>query len=772
MVPPDPVARALVDAAFELHRRRLWLELPLDAPFLVRVPGEPHPLSVAVMGQCGQDYGLFVVRGEDALERFAEFLALRGPRMVGLDLLLVCMAPLEGIPPPLRGVVRAAGLRPRPSDLAPMFVAKPRGESVGRSPTKPERASMLALLRGVLLTKDANGLRVESLHPRARRFLEITVEALGDAFAATTRQVRVELPAEFPTPPLPDLPPDLPRLDESWVVGTPPGRESDFDSPDELSLAVVREADGGRIADFDVSLNDFAAIRDQFAKLVRGDREAQPPGLPREVLFTEVEIQAAVGPLFEAHAVACRWIEHHPRLDDACEPRELVARARGRGRDGTRSTPSSPPTSPPVLPNELTEAAEPTTTLEGWKDADLGTLERLLERVGSIARPDERAFAVFFGGERTAQAVMAQLDPREALGAFCEWHMAHHRPTPRSKTVLERRLAQADVSPVERTILAARSRARVSIFRAVAVRPGESLELEDILDGTRVTVHDRALSGRDLDDVFLPLRVLELGGWRLASFAGPPLVYTEVHAAMQLFEREGVELSVAGIQRRPEVLGWLWALRLSRDQLPVQLTNTDREPFLSHTASFRVADPNAVALGLTSRSDVRHDPERGVWTWRRTGVPAGAVGEHTQLGAISLHDDRLVLEVNSAARFERARAWLEALPGGVEFERVTTREANAELAPLDDRLPSEPPTASPEALAERARLQRETCLLWLDQSVPLLGDRTPRQAAKTAAGRRKVAMMIRTMPTWSSPAGPLEPPRDELLREIGALAET
>ncbi|MBI5431469.1 MAG: hypothetical protein HZA52_01430 [Planctomycetes bacterium] len=757
MAPPERLARALVDAAFELHRRRLWLELPLDAPFLVRVPGEPHPLSVAALGQCGQDYGLFIVRGEDALERFAEFIALRGPRLNGLDLLLLSMAPLEGVPPELRRLARAAGLRPRSSDLTPMILAKPRGQQVGRPPTKQEQASLLALVHGVLLTRDANELRVDSIHPRSKHFLEITVEAKRDGFIASTRRVKVELPAEFPTPPLPDLPPDLPRLDERWVVGTPPELDSSSDSPDELAIVVLREADGQPIAGFEVSLNDFDSIRNVFATLLRGEYESQPPGLPREVLFTEVEVHAAVGPLFEAHGVSCRWLDHHPRLDEYSESDDVDAPTHGRRRNDEPSLPTE-------LPTELP------TTLEGWKDADLQVLERLVERLGSDSKPDECAFACFFGGDQTAEAVIKELDQRETLGAFCEWHMAHYRATPRSRTVLERRLAQDDLAPIERTILVARNQTRNSIYRAVAARPGESLDLEDIFDGTRVTIHDRSLSGRDLDDRFLPLRVLELGAWRVASLAGPPLTYPDVYTAMQLFESAGVELSVAGIQRRPEVLGWLWGLRLSRYQRTVRLTNTDLDPFLLHTATFRAADPNAAARGLSSRPDVRHDEEQGVWMWWRPGVPAGAVGESTKLGSIALHDDRLVLEVNSAARFERARAWLEALPGGVEFERVTTREASTELAPLDDRLPSQQPAPSPEAIAQRARLQRETCMLWLDQPVPLLGDRTPRQAARTAAGRRKVALMIRTMPTWSSPAGPLEPPREELLRQIGATA--
>ena len=56
---------------------------------------------------------------------------------------------------------------------------------------------------------------------------------------------------------------------------------------------------------------------------------------------------------------------------------------------------------------------------------------------------------------------------------------------------------------------------------------------------------------------------------------------------------------------------------------------------------------------------------------------------------------------------------------------------------------------------------------WPDAPVPLLGGETPREAALTPAGRRRVFHLIHAMPSTLTPAGPLRPPREWLLCELG-----
>ena len=69
------------------------------------------------------------------------------------------------------------------------------------------------------------------------------------------------------------------------------------------------------------------------------------------------------------------------------------------------------------------------------------------------------------------------------------------------------------------------------------------------------------------------------------------------------------------------------------------------------------------------------------------------------------------------------------------------------------------------------RAVREQVWRWLDERVPALGDLTPREACATEDGRRHVAILVRTMPAVTTPSGPIEVPREELLRELGISSE-
>lgn len=116
MAKPDPLARALVDAALELHRRRLWLEVPIDAPFLIRVPDEASPLVATIIGHDGSDYGVVLARGDGALACMARALLDPHSDRVAFEqvsTLSATMDPLGEIPPHLRRIFDAAMFQAR-----------------------------------------------------------------------------------------------------------------------------------------------------------------------------------------------------------------------------------------------------------------------------------------------------------------------------------------------------------------------------------------------------------------------------------------------------------------------------------------------------------------------------------------------------------------------------------------------------------------------------------------------------------------------------------
>ncbi|HVS11834.1 MAG TPA: hypothetical protein VMS76_18350 [Planctomycetota bacterium] len=182
-------------------------------------------------------------------------------------------------------------------------------------------------------------------------------------------------------------------------------------------------------------------------------------------------------------------------------------------------------------------------------------------------------------------------------------------------------------------------------------------------------------------------------------------------------------------------------------------------------------DPDQVASRLGERDDLDYDDKEGIWSWIRIGVPVAGIGEITRLGTLQLIGPELLLEVNSAGRFERARRWLEALPG-VRFERVTVHDPDSDPLPTDDLLPGpRPGPPDPELMEHLREMQFATGLRWLDEPVPALGNLTPRAACATAEGRRRVAVMVRAMLPLGYPGGQLPAPTEQLLAELGIGAE-
>jgi len=170
---------------------------------------------------------------------------------------------------------------------------------------------------------------------------------------------------------------------------------------------------------------------------------------------------------------------------------------------------------------------------------------------------------------------------------------------------------------------------------------------------------------------------------------------------------------------------------------------------------------------------VELDEENDEFVWiRATGRGARMLGGPVTLGCIEFVGDELVLTVNSAERFRTARKWLEKLPG-VVFRNVTTRRWDEpdEDRPLDERLSKpEPVEMTPELTAAVQDMMDRQYMQWLDEPLPVLGGKTPRQACATPSGRQQVTMLIRTLPDPMGPE-PVYVPRQAMLRALGLSSD-
>jgi hypothetical protein len=189
------------------------------------------------------------------------------------------------------------------------------------------------------------------------------------------------------------------------------------------------------------------------------------------------------------------------------------------------------------------------------------------------------------------------------------------------------------------------------------------------------------------------------------------------------------------------------------------IRNTEGEELLFCAMHFPLAadataDNIRVALG---RCPVLRQESTTFWKWFALRQPAeasprqnGTSQSHTfattlhdgslVLGALELKGKTLILSVNSQGRANRGRALLSELLSGLVGEPLV------EMQTLDQIMasrPDSPPPPEPNLTEDERRPITHQSLDrhyrdMLDQPAPILGNKSPRTAAKTAKGRARV----------------------------------
>jgi len=212
---------------------------------------------------------------------------------------------------------------------------------------------------------------------------------------------------------------------------------------------------------------------------------------------------------------------------------------------------------------------------------------------------------------------------------------------------------------------------------------------------------------------------------------------------------------------------------------PPQLANTDSDPLEFMTLHYRIvpaASQTDVVAALSRVSDLRPEDDGAHWTLFAPGSLSPKAGRRkrqadpdagrTVHASLSLENGVLKALVNSEARAARLRNLLDhALAGLVReplVERITPEQAmaahGATGTPTPPRMPEGvDPAALRAALHEM--LDREHRKI-LGEPVPMLGGKTPRQAARSKTGRQAVANWLKTLEMTSARLPADDPMRD------------
>lgn len=302
-------------------------------------------------------------------------------------------------------------------------------------------------------------------------------------------------------------------------------------------------------------------------------------------------------------------------------------------------------------------------------------------------------------------------------------------------------------------------------------------------------VRDQGFLARDLIRGGDPVRVNEKSGtrslkqWdriavRIVEFGSR----TEMSGGALLFDRDQSEALLTALHRSEKKVRkkinddilrtqafrftdiWLDSLlQRTLHPSPLRMCNSDGDDIAWTTATYPLAstaDARAVGPALARIPSLRGAGD-GFWNWTAieksigTRRPADAQMFITTLddgslvlGTLEIKDDALVLEANSRQRSQQGRALIEPVLGALVGKPVIEIRTMAEMMEARPADKSEPLSSGLPPDEERAiireNLERHYAKL-LDEQVPMLGNITPRQAAKTAKGRRKLVDWLKVL---------------------------
>jgi hypothetical protein len=263
-----------------------------------------------------------------------------------------------------------------------------------------------------------------------------------------------------------------------------------------------------------------------------------------------------------------------------------------------------------------------------------------------------------------ANALLEEFANLHAVQAYLDWLVADYRPTRKSRSQMQSLLARKSPSKIQRMAIEAKRDCEISFWRVESVEVEESIDVECMLSGRRLTLQGQLLSVREVENHVLPLRVYELGNYHFATVAGPILTSIQADDALTYLELRGMTLSPLGMRTKPDLLGLLWDWMSASKPKPI-IKNTDGESMKPSTAEFDVADSKSLARALDARADIEEIEPGSQWQWFAEPPSVIALGGRRSLGQLKLIGDKLELAVMSEERMKRARAWLEKIPGVV-----------------------------------------------------------------------------------------------------------
>ena len=345
--------------------------------------------------------------------------------------------------------------------------------------------------------------------------------------------------------------------------------------------------------------------------------------------------------------------------------------------------------------------------------------------------------------------------------------------------------------------MAALRTSAMSVYEVSGIVPGESLLARDLVRGGEpvlVSEHSATKSLKPWDRIaarMVPVGSKTILGGGLLPFerdASEKLLTALRNAARRArkgrdelagaFGRDGEDAAIAEafsdtmlLRSAAPLFTTIWLSdTLDRVLNPpkLEIYNTEGDDLVFCTMRYPLAastDPAAIRAALCKVTDLRQENET-FWNWVRLepaprqsrsakGTPSPGLTFRTTLeddsivlGTVEIRDKTVILAVNSEARAGKGRELLGRALGHLVGPPVVERQT---LAELQSSRPSRASKGSADALPPDVQKTVVHASLdkhyrhQLDAPIPMLGNLTPRTAARTEKGREKLVAWLKTL---------------------------
>jgi hypothetical protein len=345
------------------------------------------------------------------------------------------------------------------------------------------------------------------------------------------------------------------------------------------------------------------------------------------------------------------------------------------------------------------------------------------------------------------------------------------------------------LDPLERRLIETTVGQPFSFYEVQDCQPGRGYRLKDIFRDASVDVLEKMGSQNASRGDILLARVVQIDAVAMTIGSGavliPPRMKPELIRFRQWLLEANDPITSETLNDYDFEIREFYFDIYNAMMRPPDWQNTDGDPFLFHTLYYEIDSPELAfealkPLSVTiSEEDLCDDAEldqdgkitRVTIPWSREGHKKSKALDNTILGQLEIDDRRLKVRVNSARRAEIIRKEIEKRLG--KHARYKTmeilspefmREAMGNSEGADPGPGGEPDELIkiPEVRAHMEKVLFEHWNGWVDDKIPALAGKTPRQAVKTPDGRESVEALLLDAERHMA--------KNEQMRDIGPAA--